>query len=126
MDTEKYFLDGMKAWLKFHNINKFVLCGHSMGGYLATKYVVENFKDVLSLILLAPAGVWPQPSNFNPMAHIWEEADGFLPRQIYKAIISYWKPGKSPFSLCRICGRSAYFAIKQYVNTFTNLLDQVL
>ena len=116
----------MKVWLKAHNINKFVLCGHSMGAYLATKYAAENAKDVLSLILLAPAGVWPQPLGFDPKANPWNEANGLLPRMVYKTILLYWKEKKSPYALCRISGRLAFYALRKYVNTFKNLAASVL
>ena len=55
--TEDYFTESLEGWRERMGIKKYVLAGHSMGGYLATCYA-EKYPDRLAhLVLLSPVGI---------------------------------------------------------------------
>ena len=40
-ETEAWFIDSFEEWRKAKNLDKFVLLGHSFGGYVASKYALK-------------------------------------------------------------------------------------
>ena len=59
-------VDRLHAFLSALDIQAFHLGGNSMGGYIAGFYTVKFPREVLSLWLLAPGGVFqPNPVNFT-------------------------------------------------------------
>ncbi|WLF81376.1 hypothetical protein PVL30_005173 [Lodderomyces elongisporus] len=86
--VEDWFIDSIESWRKKRGIDKFVLVGHSFGGYLSCAYAMKynNHKDqqqnVLDkLVLVSPVGV--ERSKFSllddkttvPQISIEEELD---------------------------------------------------
>lgn len=66
--TEDWFIDSLEEWRKRKNINKFVLMGHSLGGYLSCAYALKYNKKILDgngvkenlilkLVLISPVGL---------------------------------------------------------------------
>jgi len=55
--AEQVFVESLEEWRKAHKIDKMVLGGHSMGGYLSVAYSEKYPERVERLILLSPAGV---------------------------------------------------------------------
>ncbi|RLV92493.1 hypothetical protein JA1_003182 [Spathaspora sp. JA1] len=67
--VEDWFIDSIEEWRKKRNINRFVLVGHSFGGYLSCAYTLKynqklidaatgiNHNLVEKLVLLSPVGV---------------------------------------------------------------------
>lgn len=55
--AEQVFVESLEEWRKAHKIEKMVLGGHSMGGYLSVAYCEKYPERVERLILLSPAGV---------------------------------------------------------------------
>eukprot|EP01022_Parablepharisma_sp_SALTPOND_P017646 TRINITY_DN2858_c0_g1_i3.p1 TRINITY_DN2858_c0_g1~~TRINITY_DN2858_c0_g1_i3.p1 ORF type:complete len:305 (+),score=21.18 TRINITY_DN2858_c0_g1_i3:1100-2014(+) len=123
-DTEKYLLEGLDKWRQQMGIKKFILCGHSLGGYVATKYAHNNPDKVMALMLISPAGMWPIPSNFHKEMEGFLKTIGCIKRNIFKKASAYWAPGKSPLQLLRNFGRSSIFVLKSYVNWFPALQEQ--
>ncbi len=58
-NTENWFLDPLEEWRKTYKdeLNKFILIGHSMGGYLSMIYTLKHPERVSKLILISPVGV---------------------------------------------------------------------
>lgn len=64
-DVEGFFIDSIEEWRIKRNINRFVLVGHSLGGYLACAYALKYNRKmeatgeslISKLILVSPAGV---------------------------------------------------------------------
>lgn len=125
ISTEMYLLEGIEKWREINKIDKFVLCGHSLGGYIAAKYAAYNPDKLLALILLSPAGVWGKPPNIPSSYKPWKETKGLFLGAIYNLIVSRWTPGKSPFQLFRATGRFSYFFLKKYTSYFQNLKPEV-
>jgi cardiolipin-specific phospholipase len=66
MDGVKYFLDSFEEWresVKNPGLDKFILLGHSLGGYLSALYALKHPKRVIKLILASPAGLPPDHNN---------------------------------------------------------------
>ncbi|ABN66933.1 conserved hypothetical protein [Scheffersomyces stipitis CBS 6054] len=67
--VENWFIDSIEEWRKRRNINRFVLMGHSFGGYLSCAYALKYNKKILDentgiktnlidkLVLISPVGL---------------------------------------------------------------------
>ncbi|KAL7424896.1 hypothetical protein Q5752_000582 [Cryptotrichosporon argae] len=64
--AEHFFLSSLEAWRKEVGVEKMVLVGHSLGGYLASAYAVRYPDRVSSLILVSPAGIPEGPKDWTP------------------------------------------------------------
>ncbi|XP_046843579.1 1-acylglycerol-3-phosphate O-acyltransferase ABHD5-like isoform X2 [Xenia sp. Carnegie-2017] len=63
--VEETFVDSIEATRKELGLNKFVLLGHSFGGYLACAYSIKYPDHVMSLILADPWGFPEKPQDWN-------------------------------------------------------------
>ncbi|CAN6539285.1 unnamed protein product [Malus baccata var. baccata] len=55
-ETEAWFIDSFEEWRKAKNLSNFILLGHSVGGYVASKYALKHPEHVKHLILVGPVG----------------------------------------------------------------------
>ncbi|KAG5368770.1 putative cardiolipin-specific deacylase [Yarrowia sp. E02] len=56
-ETEEWYLSRLEAWREKKGIERFVLLGHSLGGYIASIYAMKYPHRVERLILVSPVGV---------------------------------------------------------------------
>ena len=61
-DAEDFFLSALQRWREAMRVDKMVLVGHSLGGYLAASYALQYPQHVQHLVLVCPAGVVSPPS----------------------------------------------------------------
>ncbi|CDW82640.1 UNKNOWN [Stylonychia lemnae] len=61
---------GSKLWRKQIDLEKFILVGHSFGGYLCGIYASRYPYRVKKLQLLSPAGIGKQPENYEVMMQL--------------------------------------------------------
>ena len=40
-ETEDWFIDSLEEWRKAKKLDKFILLGHSFGGYVVSKYALK-------------------------------------------------------------------------------------
>ena len=64
--TEAFFVESLEAWRKAQRVDKMILAGHSMGGYISVAYAEKYPHHVERLILISPAGVPEQPQHQPP------------------------------------------------------------
>lgn len=55
--SEDFFVDSLEEWRKKRNLDKFVLVGHSLGGYLSSCYTLKHQDKIEKLVLISPVGV---------------------------------------------------------------------
>lgn len=87
--TENVFVESLEAWRKAQQIDKMVLAGHSMGGYLSVAYCERYPERVERLILLSPVGVPEEPTI---------KKNGTWTRWMYHQVL---KLGATPCSVVR-------------------------
>ena len=75
--AEHFFLSSLESWRESAGIEKMVLVGHSLGGYLASAYAVRYPHRVSGLILVSPAGV-PHGPEYKRYAPTGEKNAGEL------------------------------------------------
>lgn len=63
--AEHFFLSSLESWRASVGLEKMVLVGHSLGGYLATAYALRYPERVSSLILVSPVGIPRGELNLN-------------------------------------------------------------
>ena len=93
-DAEDFFVDGLERWRRAMKIERFVLMGHSLGGYLAVAYAEKHPERVERLILVSAVGT-PEP----PKALSEAQDTAPLP---FKAVLGAWKAGWSPFTIAKL------------------------
>lgn len=69
-EAEEQFVDSIEQWREKLGLDKFVLLGHSLGGYLASSYTIKYPARVKHLILADPWGFPVKPSEDNIHRHI--------------------------------------------------------
>ena len=53
----RFFVDHLEEWREEMGLEKFVLAGHSLGGYLSACYALKYPQHVEKLVLISPVGV---------------------------------------------------------------------
>ena len=98
--VENWFIDSIEEWRKRRNINRFVLMGHSFGGYLSCAYALKYNKKILDentgiktnlidkLVLISPVGLMKVPFNIL-FKSVEKDADG----NITKVHVNYDNDG---------------------------------
>jgi pimeloyl-ACP methyl ester carboxylesterase len=59
-------VSSLDAWRREQGLDRIVLCGHSLGGYLSACYAMRHPQHVQHLILMCPAGVGRKPADWQP------------------------------------------------------------
>lgn len=62
-EAEEQFIDHMESWREELGVDKFVLLGHSLGGFLVSSYALKYPERVQHLILADPWGFPEKPSD---------------------------------------------------------------
>jgi cardiolipin-specific phospholipase len=55
--AEDFFVESLEAWRVRNHIDKMILAGHSMGGYMSVAYAERYPQHVEQLLLISPVGV---------------------------------------------------------------------
>lgn len=100
--SEDFFVDALEEWRKANDIDRFILVGHSLGGYLSAAYALKYPGHVQHLLLVSPVGV---PEYSEDASSRWNQPD--LPwrqRMLINTIKSLWDRGYSPQMVLRTPG----------------------
>ncbi|CAJ1965451.1 unnamed protein product [Cylindrotheca closterium] len=116
--TEAFFVESLEAWRKANDVDKMILAGHSMGGYISIAYCEKYPERVEQLVLLSPVGVpkedeektkafvnrmsWTRRSVVNSVRYLFEfgvTPAGFsrrLPSARSRSMIESYVQGRLP------------------------------
>ncbi|KAJ3672500.1 hypothetical protein LUZ60_007221 [Juncus effusus] len=96
-ETEAWFIDSFEEWRKAKNLTNFILLGHSLGGYIASKYALKHPEHVRHLILVGPAGFTKESEHSSEQYlkfksswkgalanHFWES--NFTPQKLVRGL----------------------------------------
>lgn len=121
--AEDFFLESLNAWRAKQGLQKFILVGHSLGGYLAASYALRHPEQVQHLVLVGPAGIPPKPEGWESrfLGEPWS-----LRTQLYKLATSAWMAGLTPGSVIRGLGPWGPGLIDKYVNGRFSVHGQAL
>lgn len=77
--AEKQLVKSIEEWRREVNINKMIVCGHSMGGFLGCSYALTYPDRVEHLILADPWGFPERPENVETKYNVplWVRAIAF-------------------------------------------------
>ncbi|KAI1619312.1 alpha/beta hydrolase [Exophiala viscosa] len=117
-EAEDWFIDSLEEWRVKKGIDKFTLCGHSMGGYMAVCYALKYPGRLNKLILASPVGIPEDPYATHAAMPDQKEVDQAQqdeatasktntppPRRPYNKIFTYlWEANVSVFDLVRWSG----------------------
>lgn len=84
--AEKEFVESIESWRKEQGLEKFILLGHSLGGFLSCSYAIQHPERVKHLILVDPWGFPEKPPE--------DELRGYLPGwiKVLGAVLSPFNP----------------------------------
>ena len=66
-DCISFFMLSLRAWMLTtgYDQEEFAIAGHSLGGYLSSRYALLHPQNITNLILFSPVGVPMRPENFT-------------------------------------------------------------
>ncbi|KAG0609659.1 hypothetical protein M758_7G004200 [Ceratodon purpureus] len=98
-ETESWFIDSLEEWRKAKNLDDFILLGHSLGGYIATRYALKYPEHVKHLVLVGSAGFNAGSDRLMQFKSTWKGAvanfiweSNFTPQAVVRGL-GPWGPG---------------------------------
>lgn len=92
--AENFFVDSMHELLaQTLELEKMVLVGHSLGGFLSAAFAIKHRDLVDKLVLASPVGVPRKPDGYEASQ-----------RRLFRFIFALWNRGLTPQQLVRAAG----------------------
>ncbi|CAL5229333.1 g12639 [Coccomyxa viridis] len=114
-DAEDFFLSSLQRWREAMHMDKMVLVGHSLGGYLAASYALKYPQHVQHLVLVCPAGV---PEEAGPRRlPSWAESPWSVRGQMFRLSRTLWEAGATPGAVIRTLGPWGPGLIQKYARS---------
>jgi cardiolipin-specific phospholipase len=122
--AESFFVDSLEAWRVKHDIDKMILGGHSMGGYLSVAYCEKYPDRVQRLLLVSPAGT-PEATD-EAYARLQEMIGSGWSRKMALSTYRYlFNQGRSIGEILRSLPKKAGLArVAKFVNSFPAITDE--
>lgn len=97
-ETESWFVDSLEEWRRAKELDRFILLGHSLGGYVAARYALKHPEHVQHLILVGAAGFSEESDRIIQFRSTWRGAvanfmwdSNFTPQKLVRGI-GPWGP----------------------------------
>jgi pimeloyl-ACP methyl ester carboxylesterase len=120
--SERFFVDSLEAWRQAERIDKMILAGHSMGGYLAVAYAERYPHRVDQLVLLSPVGVPVASSAETRQKRLGAQSISYrIAWGLYEWVFRWCTPGDLLRLLPESVGR---YRLQQYVERRLPAIDQ--
>jgi len=99
--AEAFFVESLEAWRQAQDIDKMILAGHSMGGYLSVAYCEKYPERVERLVLLSPVGIPEQTNEKNEKRKERIRSSSFSRRTMFSFYKVLFGRGHTPGSISR-------------------------
>jgi cardiolipin-specific phospholipase len=114
--AENFFVESLEAWRVANNITKFVLAGHSMGGYVAVAYAERYPNNVEKLVLISPVGVPAYTTDEQSKRQQRRQGMSSTARVLFNVFETLYTSGYTPGSLFRSLPESTVYKFaKTYI-----------
>lgn len=91
----RFFTEPLHELLETHGVRDATLVGHSLGGYLAARYVLQHPERINRLVLASPVGFPSKPRDALPASR--------LPPS-FRLLDALWSANATPQQLVRLMG----------------------
>ncbi|KAL3288218.1 hypothetical protein HHI36_002668 [Cryptolaemus montrouzieri] len=116
LEAEKQMVDSIETWRQQMKLDKFILLGHSFGGYLATSYAISYPERVKHLILADPWGFGDKAELPPRNPPLWVKIIG---------IVFYPFTNLNPLASVRALGPFGPWLIQKLRGDITNKFDDI-
>lgn len=99
--AEAFFVEPIEQLRKAMGLNRFILAGHSFGGYIAGCYTLKYSEHVEKILFISAVGIPTQPKDYDFMSEL--KGDWKL-RWIQKLVMFLWVRNITPAFIMRIMG----------------------
>lgn len=108
-----YFCKNLNLFFKNCQIEKMILAGHSMGGYIASHYMEKYPDQITSLYLISPGGLnYPFPTAKTKITnHIDKNVNVFLRSTAKKVISNIFEKKVKFVTLCKLNKRNLHMIV---------------
>ncbi|EDV25477.1 expressed hypothetical protein [Trichoplax adhaerens] len=113
--VEKRFIESIESWRSQVGIDKFILLGHSLGGFLSASYAISYPQHVKHLILVDPWGFPEKPAE--------SEYQRRIPRWI--KFVSMLMDPYNPLALVRVSGPWGPQLVKRFRPDFQRKFSNI-
>mmetsp|Transcript_64837 Transcript_64837/g.204717 ORF Transcript_64837/g.204717 Transcript_64837/m.204717 type:complete len:256 (+) Transcript_64837:76-843(+) len=110
-EAEAFFVESLEEWRQVMGLDKMILMGHSMGGYLMANYAMAYPERVQHLVMVGPAAVGrpPPPRKDVPL--------------VLKFFRGLWDLGLTPGMVTRALGPVGPKIIEGYTSCEPSAID---
>ncbi|CAG9323336.1 unnamed protein product [Blepharisma stoltei] len=119
--AEEFFVEPLEIFRQIEGIDKFILVGHSFGGYISGCYALKYPEHVSKVLYLSPVGFGKKPKEFDFLKEL--EGDWWI-RFVNKFMVFFWLKNITPVSLIRKCGPITGHFFKAYARDRLNSLTK--
>lgn len=99
--VESFFIEPIEKFRKHFKLKKFILAGHSFGGYIGGCYTLKYTKHVKKLMFLSSIGIPEEPENYD---FVKELKGSWLERLREKFTMFLWVRNITPLTVFRMLG----------------------
>lgn len=111
-ETEQFFVQSVEEFRQEIHLERFVLIGHSFGGYVAGCYALAFPECVSHLLLLSPVGVKQKPPEYTFEKQLI--AANWKFRAFWRTLTFLWLRNITPSSMLRKAGPFSKKVLKFY------------